>query len=123
MERCHGFRYICKICELFFGISSIVKKCSNCEGIYAAYPKVDKAVLGFLSDYHIKKSIWEELCPECRIKAYEESRMYKETGRIYVPTYTTTREVIKHLMQEREVTLMEFEVKGIPSIFVKFCLI
>ncbi len=93
--------YICKTCELFFGISSIIKSCSQCKGVYGIYPKVDGVVLGFLSDYHIKKNLWEELCPKCRIRAYKESRMYKETGKIYVPKHRTAREIIKHLMQER----------------------
>ncbi len=115
-------KYICKTCELFFGISSIIKSCSQCKGVYGIYPKVDRVVLGFLSDYHIKKNLWEELCPKCRIRAYKESRMYKETGKIYVPKHRTAREIIKHLMQEREVTLRDFEMRGIPSEFIKFCL-
>jgi hypothetical protein len=121
LDKIHG-EYTCKTCELFFGISSIIKICSRCKDVYGIYPKVDRAVLSFLSDYHIKKNLWEDLCPECRVIAYKESRMYKETGRIYVPTYTTTREIIRDLMQKRAVTLRDFEMKGIPSEFIKFCL-
>ena len=49
-------------------------------------------------------------------------------GRVYkvknfrTTQYTTTREIIKHLMQERSATLRDFEMKGIPGEFVKFCL-
>ena len=121
VEKADG-TYTCRICELFFGISSIIKSCSKCKGVFGIYSKIDRVVLGFLSDYHIKKTLWEELCPKCKITAYEESRMYRETGRIYVPIYTTIREIIKHLMQERMVTLRDFEMRGIPREFVEFCL-
>lgn len=114
--------YVCRTCELFFGISSKTANCSNCGATYGSYPKVDRVALGFLSDYHVKKNLWEKLCTRCKITAYEKSRMYHETGRIYVPVHTTTREIIRHVMRNREATSKEFEMRGIPREFVNFCL-
>lgn len=60
----------CKTCEYFFGMSSGLKKCSQCEAEYGSYPAVERKIrdIGSILTTSKDKKLVPLLCPECRRK-------------------------------------------------------
>ena len=60
----------CKTCERFFGMSSKLKKCSQCGDEYGSYPAVERKIRdinSILTTSKDKDNV-PKLCPECRTK-------------------------------------------------------
>jgi hypothetical protein len=77
-----GGEYKCKTCEYFFGMSSMIKICSQCGARYGSYHIVEITILnlGGIRCTNEGRKFANTLCPKCR----ERSRRSNEIGGNFV---------------------------------------
>jgi len=107
----------CKTCEYFFGMSSQLKRCSNCGTIYGSYETVEWTILRIMEKICLTKkqiNIIYSYCPECR----EKNELYR-----------TFAEMLKIHFEKRNLTpygvvnyLQELTYKDKAEEFVNYCL-
>ena len=105
--------WTCKVCEYFFGISSMPVKCKKCGQLYGTYPAVEDRVLSRKAKNFAKEYWMEDVCPKCR----------RELS--YDHKYASLADLIKKDIEERRLTkgdLIFGFMPVLPEEFIEFCL-
>lgn len=109
--------YKCKTCEYFFGMSSMIKKCSQCSTEFGHYRAIEDAILNVYPMLSVKgRKLWVVSCPKCRkeiLGSYE--------------AYETLAELIKARLKEGGVTPygLEHQLMNVTTLakeFIDYCL-
>lgn len=112
--------FICRTCEHYFLVSSKVIKCSKCLKEFGSYKRIDEEAvsLAVSNGYYHKHTNIEKylgLCPSCRLN----KNNYYGVRNINHQLFSTTKELIRHLFDERLVEKGDFTIS---EDFLRFCL-
>lgn len=109
-------KYKCKTCEYFFGMSSIIKKCS-CGRKFGFISKVTQDVLQLLRiPVYFEKTLLSGFCPEC-IANEKVPANYEKWEMI------TIASLIKEELNQGNVTPFHLKrIGALPDEFIDYCL-